>query len=131
MRCLLVLAALSMLATACSAANAAEPAPSALVPIMVATRDLPIGSKLTWDDMTQRSVPAGMVTSSVAKPDSSGFINNMVLLVPVLAGDRLLWSFVTTPARDALTPCENLQSEDSSAEQQVSRVRQIVLSHDR
>ncbi|MBN1206406.1 MAG: hypothetical protein JXB05_15955 [Myxococcaceae bacterium] len=131
MRRLLLLAALSMLASACSAASAAEPKPGALVPIVVASRDLPIGTTVTWDEMSQRSVPAGLVTSSVVKPDSASYINNQKLLVPVLAGDPLLWSFFETGNGDARAPCEKFQSDDTTAEQQLSRLRQIVLSHDR
>jgi pilus assembly protein CpaB len=128
MRRLIVLAALSMVAAACSDARAAEPPSGSWVPIVVAARDLPAGSTVTFDDIQQRSVPAELVTSSVVKPDSANFIVNQKLLVPVLAGDPLLWSFFETLRGDTLPLCEKLQSEDASAAQQVARARQSVLS---
>ena len=59
MRRLIILAVLPMLAAACADASAAEPNPNSLVPIVVANRDLPAGSTVTWSDISQRSVPAG------------------------------------------------------------------------
>lgn len=131
MRRLLILAALSLLAAACAEASAAEPNPDTLVPIVVATRDLPAGSTVTFDDLSQRSVPAGLVTSSVVRPDSAAYINNQKLLLPVLAGDPMQWSFFESLHGDLLEACEKLSGEDTSAEQQVARARQIVLLNSR
>lgn len=128
MRRLIVLTALSLLAAACSDASAAEPPTGMLVAIVLAGRDLPAGSTVTFDDIRQRHVPEVLVTSSVVRPDSASYIVNQKLLVPVLAGDPMLWAFFVTGHKDTFTLCEKLQSEDTSAEQQLARVRQSVLS---
>jgi Flp pilus assembly protein CpaB len=128
MRRLILLTALAMLAAACSSASAAEPPAGEWVPIVLAARDLPAGTTVTFDDIRQRAVPAALVTSSVVKPDSASYIVNQKVLVPVLEGDPMLWSFFETTHGDTLKLCEKFQSEDTSAEQQVARVRQIILS---
>jgi pilus assembly protein CpaB len=61
-------------------------------PVIVALRDMPAGTLVTFNDIGQRSMPEHFVTGSVVKPDSAGYIVNQRLLVPVLAGDMLLWS---------------------------------------
>ena len=46
----------------------------------------------------------GFVTSSVVKPDSASYVVNQKVLVPVQAGDPLLWSqFETTKAAERLS----------------------------
>jgi pilus assembly protein CpaB len=69
-----------------------------LVPVVVAAQDIPEGAVMTFDLLHQRSVPEQFVTSSVVKPDGAQHIVNQRLLVPVRAGDLLLWSqFETKP----------------------------------
>ena len=131
MRRLMIMAVLSMLASACSEASAAEPNPDALVPIVVAARDLPAGAVLTFDDIAQRSVPARWVTSSIVKPDSVSYVVNQPLMLPLLEGDPLLWSFMEAGPKEAHEACAKFEADDSSAAQQVARARQIVLSHGR
>jgi pilus assembly protein CpaB len=63
-----------------------------LVPVVVAAQDIPENTAVTFDMISQRSVPEQFVTSSVVKPDSASYIVNQPLLVPVQAGDMLLWS---------------------------------------
>jgi pilus assembly protein CpaB len=49
-------------------------------------------------------VPEQFVTSSVVKPDSASYVVNQKVLVPVQAGDPLLWSqFETTKAAERLS----------------------------
>ncbi len=88
--------------------KAAEPAPQKsaesqamkLVPVVVAAKDIPEGTAVTFDDIQQRMAPAHMVTSSVVKPESANYIVNVKLLVPVQAGDMLLWSqFEAKPSK--------------------------------
>ena len=75
-----------------------------LVPVVVAAVDLPEGSVVTFDMISQRSVPEQFITSSVVKPDSASYIVNQKVLVPVQAGDPLLWSqFETTKAAERLS----------------------------
>jgi pilus assembly protein CpaB len=75
-----------------------------LVPVVVAAIDLSEGTVVTFDMISQRSVPEQFVTSSVVKPDSASYIVNQKVLVPVQAGDPLLWSqFETTKAAERLS----------------------------
>src|SRR6476646_7792759 len=63
-----------------------------LVPVVVAADDIPEGTVVTFDMVSQRSVPEQFITSSVVKPDSASYIVNQKVLVPLQAGDPLLWS---------------------------------------
>ncbi len=63
-----------------------------LVPVVVAAADLPEGTQVTLDLVSQRAVPEQFVTSSVVRPDSTDYVLNQRLLVPVQAGDPLLWT---------------------------------------
>ena len=75
-----------------------------LVPVVVAAVDLSEGTVVTFDMISQRSVPEQFVTSSVVKPDSASYVVNQKVLVPVQAGDPLLWSqFETTKASERLS----------------------------
>ncbi|MEW5742095.1 MAG: Flp pilus assembly protein CpaB [Myxococcota bacterium] len=75
-----------------------------LVPVVVAAVDLSEGTVVTLEMMSQRSVPEQFVTSSVVKPDSASYIVNQKVLVPVAAGDPLLWSqFESTKASERLS----------------------------
>ena len=75
-----------------------------LVPVVVAAVDINEGSVVTFDMISQRSVPEQFITSSVVKPDSASYVVNQKVLVPVQAGDPLLWSqFETTKAAERLS----------------------------
>lgn len=75
-----------------------------LVPVVVAAMDIGEGTTVTFDMISQRSVPEQFVTSSVVKPDSATYVVNQKVLVPVQAGDPLLWSqFETTRAAERLS----------------------------
>jgi pilus assembly protein CpaB len=75
-----------------------------LVPVVVAAVDVAEGTVVSFDMISQRSVPEQFVTSSVVKPDSASYIVNQKVLVPVQAGDPLLWSqFETTKAAERLS----------------------------
>ena len=63
-----------------------------LVPVVVASQDIPEGTVVTFDLLQQRSIPEQFVTSSVVKPEGASYVVNQRLLVPVQAGDLLLWS---------------------------------------
>lgn len=76
-----------------------------LVPVVVAAQDLPEGTTVTMEMISQRSVPEQFVTSSVVKPDSASYIVNQRTLFPLQAGDMLLWSaFETSKAVERLSP---------------------------
>src|SRR5258706_4229997 len=75
-----------------------------LVPVVVAAVDVAEGTTVTFDMISQRSVPEQFVTSSVVKPDSASYVVNQKVLVPVQAGDPLLWSELeTTKAAERLS----------------------------
>lgn len=75
-----------------------------LVPVIVAAEDIPEGTVVTFDMVSQRSVPEQFITSSVVKPDSASYIVNQKVLVPLQKGDPLLWSqFETTKAAERLS----------------------------
>lgn len=63
-----------------------------LVPVVVASQDIPEGTVVTFDLLHQRSIPEQFVTASVVNPAGADHIVNQRLLVPVRAGDLLLWS---------------------------------------
>lgn len=70
-----------------------------LVPVVVAAQDIAENTTVTMEMISQRSIPEQFVTSSVVKPDSASYIVNQKLLVPVQAGDPLLWSQFETTKR--------------------------------
>ena len=75
-----------------------------LVPVVVAATDIAEGIVVTFDMISQRSVPEQFVTSSVVKPDSASYVVNQKVLVPLQAGDPLLWSqFETTQDAERLS----------------------------
>ncbi|MFP2928684.1 SAF domain-containing protein [Pyxidicoccus sp. 3LG] len=67
-----------------------------LVPVVVAAQDLEEGTLITFEMLSQRSVPEQFVTSSVVKPDSASYIVNQRTKVPVQAGDPMLWTHFET-----------------------------------
>jgi pilus assembly protein CpaB len=75
-----------------------------LVPVVVAATDISEGAVVSMEMISQRAIPEQFVTSSVVKPDSASYIVNQKVLVPVQAGDALLWSqFETTRAAERLS----------------------------
>jgi len=73
------------------------------LPVIVAATDIPEGAVVTFDMISQRQVPEQFVTASVVKPESASYIVNQKVLVPLQAGDPLLWSqFETTRASERL-----------------------------
>lgn len=75
-----------------------------LVPVIVAAQDIPEGTQVSFDMVSQRPIPEQFVTSSVVKPDSSSYIVGQKVLVPLQSGDPLLWSqFETSKAAEKLS----------------------------
>jgi Flp pilus assembly protein CpaB len=72
-----------------------------LVPVIVANQDIAAGTPLSFDMISQRSVPEQFVTSSVVKPDSASYVVGQKITVPAQAGDLLLWSQFETGKKDA------------------------------
>jgi len=63
-----------------------------LVPVVVAAVDITEDTVVTMDMISQRSIPEQFVTASIVKPDSASYIVSQKVLVPLQAGDPLLWS---------------------------------------
>ncbi len=75
-----------------------------LVPVIVASVDISEGTEVTMEMVSQRSIPEQFVTSSVVKPDSASYVIGQKTVVPLQAGDPLLWSqFETTRASERLS----------------------------
>ena len=75
-----------------------------LVPVIVASSDIAEGTQISLEMVSQRPIPEQFVTSSVIKPDSVSFVAGQRVLVPLQAGDPLLWSqFETSKANEKLS----------------------------
>jgi hypothetical protein len=59
--------------------------------VVVASRDLPAGAVLRFEDLSQRAVPRATVTDSAVRPELASQVVNQVLLAPVLEGETLRW----------------------------------------
>ncbi len=91
-----------------------------LVPVVVAATDIPEGTVVTFDMLSQRQVPEQFVTSSVVKPDSANYIVNQKILVPAQAGDLMLWSqFETTKKPSVLVASRDVPVGKTLAEEDV------------
>jgi Flp pilus assembly protein CpaB len=91
-----------------------------LVPVVVAAQDIPEKTAITFDMISQRSVPEQFVTSSVVKPDSASYVVNQRILVPVQAGDPLLWSqFETKKMTPGLVAARDIPIGEKLSEEDV------------
>ncbi|HYV48830.1 MAG TPA: SAF domain-containing protein [Myxococcaceae bacterium] len=92
-----------------------------LVPVVVAAVDIPEGTVVTLDMVSQRQVPEQFVTSSVVRPESASHIVNQKILVPVQAGDPLLWTqFETLAQPKVLVAAVDIPARAVIAEGQVA-----------
>ena len=73
-----------------------------LVPIVVAAVDISEETVVSFEHISQRSVPEQFVTSSVVKPDSASYIVNQKIITAVQAGDPLLWSQFETKKQERI-----------------------------
>jgi pilus assembly protein CpaB len=63
-----------------------------LVPVLVAAVEMSEGTVVTTEMISSRMVPDQFVTSSVVKPENASFVVGQTVLVPMQAGDTVLWS---------------------------------------
>ncbi|HYI00657.1 SAF domain-containing protein [Hyalangium sp.] len=68
----------------------------ALVPVVVAVRDLSPGETVPYEAMAKRDLPEMIVTSSMVKPDTATYIKDQRLVVPVSKGDPLYWGWFSS-----------------------------------
>jgi pilus assembly protein CpaB len=62
-----------------------------LVPVVVYAVDVKGGEPLTFDQISQRSIPEKFADPSVVKPDSASFIINQKVVADAKAGDFVRW----------------------------------------
>lgn len=74
-----------------------------LVSVMVADQDIREGSTITSEMISPHPVPEQFVTSSVVKPDAVSYVFNQKVLVPIQAGDMLLWTQFETLRAERLS----------------------------
>jgi pilus assembly protein CpaB len=74
-----------------------------LVNAMVAEQDIREGSTITGEMISSRPIPEQFVTSSVVKPDTVSYVLNQKVLVPLQAGDMLLWTQFETIKAERLS----------------------------
>lgn len=75
-----------------------------LVNVVVASQDIREGASVSMDMISVRAIPEQFATASVVKPDSVSYVVNQKVLVPLQAGDPLLWTqFETTRAAERLS----------------------------
>ena len=80
-----------------------------LVPVIVAAADLPAGSVITYDVISQRPVPEQFATPSLLRPDHAAEIINLRLRVPLSAGDPIHTAyFEAAPAGAQEQPVKRL-----------------------
>jgi Flp pilus assembly protein CpaB len=91
-----------------------------LVPVVVAATDLPRGTVVTLDLISQRQIPEQFVTSSVVRPESAAHVVNQKVLAPLQAGDPLLWSQLETMAKTALVAAADIPAGATLAEKDVT-----------
>ena len=115
--------ALTLSLVAETVAHAEEP----LVPIIVAAVDIPAGTKMTLEMLSQRSIPKRLVTASIVKPDSASYLINQPTKRVMLTDDFLLWSSFDADPR-IIEGCEKKFSGDRAADavEQVRRARAAI-----
>ncbi|MCC6336435.1 MAG: hypothetical protein IT380_20915 [Myxococcales bacterium] len=96
------------------------------VAVVVAAVDIRAGETVTIEMISQRSVAKGLVTSSVVKPDSASYLIDQRVLVPVLAGDLLLWSQFETTKAEHHRVCREALKVTGDAREQIARARAAI-----
>ncbi|MFW5878507.1 MAG: Flp pilus assembly protein CpaB [Myxococcota bacterium] len=75
-----------------------------LVYVVTAARDVPEGTVLEMDMIQQSPIPEQFVTGSVVRPDSVNYVVGQKVMVPLQAGDPILWShFESTRGAEMLS----------------------------
>lgn len=81
----------TVLSVTLSGRLAAKRAGWALEPVVVAATDIPAGTPVTFDMISQRALPRQFITASVVRPDSVAYVVSRPLLAGLSAGDPLHW----------------------------------------
>lgn len=67
-----------------------------LVPVLVASADLPAGAVMDADSLARRPIPERFVTASVVKPEHLSLVVGQRLRAPIRSGDPVLWTHFDT-----------------------------------
>ena len=78
-----------------------------LIPVIIANQDISAGSTVSFDVVSQRPIPEQFVTSSVVKPDSASYVIGQKILVPLQAGDPLMWFMFEDTEKGQKQPAQN------------------------
>ena len=97
-----------------------------LEPVVVAATDIAAGEKVTFERISQRSVPKRLVSASHVKPDSASYVVNQTTRVPLLAGQVLMWGYFETTSGETDKACREALKSGSNAKQQVAAARTAV-----
>lgn len=109
-------------------AQGAEPAREA---VLVAARDLSAGEKVSTEDLAQRAVPVAFVSRSHVKLADARYVVAQKVVVPILKGELLRWSFFETLPTVYLEPCKKGLGDPGTPAQQVARARRAALGPSR
>ena len=75
-----------------------------LRPIVVAAADLKAGEPITFDLISQRSIPEQFVTDDIVLPDQASRLVNLSTAAEVKQGDPMLWGLTCLTRPPARTP---------------------------
>lgn len=107
------------------------PAPEQ-VSVLVAVRDLAVGERVTGADFTEVQVSKEWASSSIVKPEFREYILGKPVLLPVMKGDLISWSLFEITLDSTLhESCARVSGPPSTAAEQVSRARQLLLERPR
>ncbi|ATB30060.1 SAF domain-containing protein [Melittangium boletus] len=90
-----------------------------LVPVVSLAEDVPAGTVLTYDHISQRSFPEQFVTASVIKPADAATAVGKRLIAPMRRGEMLLHTSLWQGTEQDLTACRerNVAPEKDPAPQ--------------
>lgn len=94
-----------------------------LVPTVVVSQDVPEGTTLTFDVLSQRAVPEQFVTESTVLTEDASAVVGKRVTVPLQAGDPLEWQSFAEPGGqeeiagciDAILPLVDVAAEGARA----------------
>jgi Flp pilus assembly protein CpaB len=78
---------------------------STLATVVVASVDIAPNTPISFDQISQRSVPENLATESVVRPEAVDRIIGQRINVPVRAEDMLLWSQLESSKPRKQSPC--------------------------
>jgi Flp pilus assembly protein CpaB len=76
-------------------------------PVIIAADEIPAGTVLTYDMISQRAFPDQFVVASDVTPDRASEVIGRPVIAALKAGDILTWAFLGEGVSEAT--CQNLQ----------------------